>query len=147
VLGESEGLGTEDPRVVVGLGLNTAWAASDFPRDLAETMTSLQAASRGRPIDHVALLDAFLGRLEARIEALRGGRFDVGDWTARQLTTGRAIELWQPDGRIVRTSALGVDAGTGALVVADPETREGERQVLVGEIRHVRLAHDPRTRV
>jgi BirA family biotin operon repressor/biotin-[acetyl-CoA-carboxylase] ligase len=147
VLGESEGLGTEEPRVVVGLGLNTAWAASDFPRDLAETMTSLQAASRGRPIDHVALLDAFLGRLEARIEALRGGRFDVGDWTARQLTTGRAIELWQPDGRIVRTSALGVDAGTGALVVADPETREGERQVLVGEIRHVRLAHDPRTRV
>lgn len=139
VLGESEGLGTDDPRVVVGLGLNTTWRAAAFPADLAAAMTSLHEASRGRPVDHVALLDAFLGRLEVRVDALRGGRFDIADWADRQLTTGRSIELWQPDGRLVRTAALGVDAASGGLVVADEDAPTGERTVLVGEIRHVRL--------
>ena len=92
------GSGTDDPRVVVGLGIDTDWAAADFPPELADTMTSLREAAHGRPIDHVALLDAFLGRLEVRIEALRGGRFDVGDWTERQLTTGRDVTLIDPDG-------------------------------------------------
>ncbi|HEX5148101.1 MAG TPA: biotin--[acetyl-CoA-carboxylase] ligase, partial [Candidatus Limnocylindrales bacterium] len=31
VLGETEGLGTGDPRVVIGLGLNADWAADRFP--------------------------------------------------------------------------------------------------------------------
>ncbi len=43
-------------------------------------MTSLREASGGRPIDRDALLAAFLGRLEARIEALRAGYFDVATW-------------------------------------------------------------------
>ena len=49
VLGESEGLGSDDPRVVVGIGVNAGWPATDFPTDLAPTMTSLHEASRGRP--------------------------------------------------------------------------------------------------
>ena len=140
VLGETDGLGSDDPRVVVGLGIDTDWAAADFPADLADSMTSLREASHGRPIDHVALLDAFLGRLEVRIEALRGGRFDVADWTERQLTTGRDVTLTDPDGssRVVR--ALGVDAASGALVIEDETADGGERSVVVGEIRHVRLA-------
>jgi len=140
VLGETDGLGTPDPRVVIGIGLNTDWAAADFPPELAASMTSLREASNGRPIDHVALLDAFLGRLEARIEALRGGRFDVGDWVARQLTTGRDVDLTDAGGAVHTVRALGVDAVTGALVVADPEAPGGERQVVVGEIRRVRLS-------
>lgn len=140
VLGETGGLGTPDPRVVIGLGLNTDWAAADFPPELAASMTSLREASGGRPIDHAALLDAFLGRLEARIEALRGGRFDVGDWVARQLTTGRDVDLTDAGGTVRTVRALGVDAVTGALVVADPDAPDGERQVVVGEIRQVRLA-------
>lgn len=140
ILGETDGLGTPDPRVVIGLGLDTDWAAADFPPDLAASMTSLREASGGRPIDHVALLDAFLGRLEARIEALRGGRFDVGDWVARQLTTGRDVDLTDVAGTVRTVRALGVDAVTGALVVADPDAPDGERQVVVGEIRRVRLA-------
>jgi BirA family biotin operon repressor/biotin-[acetyl-CoA-carboxylase] ligase len=140
VLGETDGLGSADPRVVVGIGIDTDWAAADFPPELADTMTSLREASHGRPIDHVALLDAFLGRLEVRIEALRGGRFDVADWTERQLTTGRDVTLTDPDGssRVVR--ALGVDSASGALVVEDAAADGGERNVVVGEIRHVRLA-------
>ena len=141
VLGETDGLGTADPHVVVGLGINADWPATDFPADLAASMTSLREASRGRRIDVAILLDAFLRRLEARVEALRGGRFDVADWSDRQLTTGRLIRLEQPEGmEIVR--ALGVEAMTGALIVADPTAIGGERHVHVGEIRHVRLA-DP----
>ncbi|MGP1673928.1 MAG: biotin--[acetyl-CoA-carboxylase] ligase [Candidatus Limnocylindrales bacterium] len=140
MLGETQGLGSDDPRAIIGLGVNTDWPATTFPPDLAESMTSLREASHGRPIDHVALLDGFLGRLEARIEALRGGRFDVADWTARQLTTGRDVEIVAPDGVVTTVRALGVDARSGALVVADPTAADGERPVLVGEIRHVRLA-------
>jgi len=139
LLGETDGLGLADPRVVVGLGINADWPAAEFPVELAGSMTSLREASHGRPIDLALLLDAFLGRIEARVEALRGGRFDVADWQDRQLTTGRIVRLERPDGgETVR--ALGVDVSTGALIVADETAPGGERQVLVGEISHVRLA-------
>lgn len=140
LLGETDGLGGDEPRAVVGLGINADWAPSDFPEELVGAMTSLREASGGRPVDLGALLDAFLGRLEVRIEALRGGRFDVADWTDRQLTTGREIRVAGHDGRTETLRALGVDAGSGALVVADPSAASGERPILVGEVVHVRLA-------
>jgi BirA family biotin operon repressor/biotin-[acetyl-CoA-carboxylase] ligase len=141
VLGESDGLGSADPRVVVGIGLNADWPAELFPAELSGTMTSLREASGGRPIDLVALLDAFTSRLETRIEALAGGRFDVADWVDRQVTTGREIELILPDGTVEMTIARGVDGVSGALRVAAPthEDDAAERTLHVGEIRHVRL--------
>jgi biotin-(acetyl-CoA carboxylase) ligase len=103
-------------------------------------MTSLREASGGRPIDREVLLDGFLGRLEARVEALRGGRFDVAAWAVRQATTGHEVTLSKPDGSVETRRALGVDATSGALVVADPGAAGGERAVVTGEIVHVRLA-------
>jgi len=141
LLGESDGLGTGDPRMVVGIGTNADWAASDFPAELAGSMTSLREASAGRPIDLDGLLSAFLGHLEARIDALRAGFFDLDTWAGRQATTGRAVTLdgsGGPDGATVR--ALGVDAASGALVVEDPSTAAGERLVHAGEVARVRLA-------
>jgi BirA family transcriptional regulator, biotin operon repressor / biotin---[acetyl-CoA-carboxylase] ligase len=138
VLGETDGLGGPDPRAIIGIGLNTDWARADFPPALAATMTSLREVSGG-PVDHVALLEGFLSRLEARIDALRGGRFDVGGWAGRQLTTGHDIEVIAPDGAETTVRALGVDGATGALVVEDPTVPGGVRQVVVGEIRHVRV--------
>ena len=139
LLGETDGLGTADPRVVIGLGINADWPRADFPPELVDSMTSLREASHGRPIDLALLLDAFLGRLEARVEALRGGHFDVADWQGRQLTTGRMVRLERPDGgETVR--AVGVDVATGALVVEDEAAVGGERRVIVGEVSHVRLA-------
>jgi BirA family biotin operon repressor/biotin-[acetyl-CoA-carboxylase] ligase len=140
VLGETAGLATDDPRVVVGIGLNADWAAEAFPPDLAASMTSLRVASGGRPIDRSDLLDAFVDRLEVRTEALRGGRFDVADWIDRQSMTGHDVELTTPDGAIATVRAIGVDPRSGALVVADAASPDGERQVLVGDIRHARLA-------
>ncbi len=137
VLGESDGLGTTDPRVVVGIGINADWRARDFPADLAPTMTSLREASGGRPIEVDGLLAGFTERLEARVAALRGGYFDLASWADRQATTGRWVSL---DDDPVPSRALGVDAGSGGLVVADDTAAGGERIVHAGEVRRVRLA-------
>ena len=142
VLGETEGLGTDDPRVVVGIGLNADWPAATFPAELAGTMTSLRAASGERPIDLVLLLDVFTSRLEARVGTLFGGRFDVADWAERQITTGRWIELVRPDDTVETVLARGVDGDSGGLRISAPTDvdPDAERTVLVGEIRRVRLA-------
>jgi biotin-(acetyl-CoA carboxylase) ligase len=71
---------------------------------------------------------------------LRASRFDAAAWTERQLTSGRQVELVTPDGAVTPVRARGVDAATGALVVDDASAPTGERHVLVGEIRHVRVA-------
>jgi BirA family biotin operon repressor/biotin-[acetyl-CoA-carboxylase] ligase len=146
VLGETEGLGTADPRVVVGLGVNADWPSADFPPDLAPTMTSLREAAGGRVIDRGRLLDVFVDRLEAGIAALRAGRFDGAAWAERQLTTGRTITLETSAG-VETVEAIDVDVATGALVVADAAAGPGERRVLAGEVRHIRLADPIRSAV
>jgi BirA family biotin operon repressor/biotin-[acetyl-CoA-carboxylase] ligase len=140
VLGETLGLGSADPRAIVGIGVNAGWHARDFPAELADSMTSLTEASGGRPIDLPLLLDAFLTRLEVRTEALRAGRFDVADWTDRQMTTGRRVELARADGSVESARAIGVDALSGALVIDDPMAPGGERAVSSGEIVRLRPA-------
>lgn len=140
VLGEATGIGSDDPRVVVGIGVNAGWRGADFPPDLAGSMTSLSVLGGGRPVAADDLLGAFLARLEPRIEALRDGRFDVADWTARQLvrrTPVRLVHGTDPgDGEDV--VAIGADPLTGALVVEDATAPGGERQVHAGEILHLR---------
>ena len=137
VLGESVGLGTDDPRVIVGIGINVNWPRDDFPADLADTMTSLLEAAGGRRIELEGLLDGFIATVEGAIDGLRSGDFDAGDWKARQLTTDRVVELHGPAGAVDLVHAVDVDAQTGALVVrADGR----ERSVFSGEIRHLRVA-------
>jgi len=143
VLGETDGLGTDDPRAIVGLGVNVDWRAADFPADLAGQMTSLREAGGDHPIDRAALLESFVERLEASVVALRAGRFDAPEWVARQLTTGRLCWLELPDGTVETVRAVGVDTDSGALLVEDPATGNGQQKVHSGEIRHVRLS-EPR---
>jgi BirA family transcriptional regulator, biotin operon repressor / biotin---[acetyl-CoA-carboxylase] ligase len=139
VLGETDGLGGDDPRAVIGIGINADWPASEFPPELTDTMTSLREASGGRSIDPAHLLAAFLTRLEPRIEALRAGRFDEADWLDRQLTTARMIRLVGHDGGAETVRALRADPVSGALIVEDPRSPSGERAIVSGEVRHVRL--------
>jgi BirA family biotin operon repressor/biotin-[acetyl-CoA-carboxylase] ligase len=139
VLGESDALGTDDPTVVVGIGINADWAAVDFPAELRDTMTSLRAASAGRPIDIDVLLEAFRDRLLGRIEALRAGYFDLAGWTERQATTGRRVTLDEGADPARPVLALGVDAATGALVVQDLASDAPERLVHAGDVARVRL--------
>jgi biotin-(acetyl-CoA carboxylase) ligase len=104
-------------------------------------MSSLREVSGGRPIDRDALLDGFLGRLETRAEALRGGRFDVAGWTERQVTTGHVVTVAALDGSSTTARALGVDGASGALVVEviDAGGRATERNILAGEVSRLRL--------
>ena len=65
VLGESDGLGTDDPRVVVGIGINVDWARDDFPPDIAPGDDQPAATpSGGRPVDREALLASFVDHLD-----------------------------------------------------------------------------------
>ena len=137
-LGETDGLGTGDPRVVVGIGLNADWPIATFPSELAGSMTSLHEIAGGMLIDKERLLDGFLGRAEARIDALRANQFDAVAWADRQLTTGRSIRLDRPGGTADLVLATGVDPASGALLVADPERPDRVRSVHAGEIVHVR---------
>jgi len=140
VLGETDGLGTAEPRAVVGIGINAGWERGAFPPEIGDDMTSLSEAARvgASAIDRRALLDAFLASLEPLVAALRKGAFDAEAWIERQLTNGRPVRLDLPNGDSETVLALGVDADSGALQVINP--REGTRRtVLVGEIRHLRL--------
>ncbi|MGO9180629.1 MAG: biotin--[acetyl-CoA-carboxylase] ligase [Candidatus Limnocylindrales bacterium] len=136
VLGESTIVDGRLATVVVGIGVNVQWAAADFPSDLAAGMTSLSELSGARPVDRDALLVGFLDRLEPRLEALRGGRFDAGGWDERQRTTGRRVTV-EVGGREIEGIGEGVDSATGSLLV---RTEEGRVPVDAGEVVRCRVA-------
>lgn len=136
VLGESVSAGERVESAVVGVGINGNWRAADFPWLLAATMTSLRELSNGRPTDHQALLDAFLGRLEPRYEALRAGSFDAAGWSVTQITTGCKV-LVEVAGESMLGTATGVDPDSGALLFA----RDGATEMAIdsGEVVRCRL--------
>lgn len=140
VLGETDGLGSKDPRVIVGIGMNVDWPAAAFPPELADSMTSLREVALGRTVDRIALSAAFVERLRAGVQALRGGRFPAAAWTARQVTTGAEVELTLADGAREVVRATGVDPVSGALLVDDPLMAGGRRAIVVGEVSRVRVA-------
>jgi BirA family biotin operon repressor/biotin-[acetyl-CoA-carboxylase] ligase len=131
VLGETA-LGADGlvDSAVVGIGVNADWAAADFPPELADTMSSLREIAGGRPIDRDQLLDAFLARLEPRYEALRGGRFDAGAWSTRQITTGREVEIATVAALLVgRASGVDPESGSLELLVDGREVAVGSGDV------------------
>jgi BirA family transcriptional regulator, biotin operon repressor / biotin---[acetyl-CoA-carboxylase] ligase len=144
ILSETENAGMSEIRAVVGIGVNTAWPRTEFPVDLAATMTSLSEVSRGHPVDNDSLLVTFLLHLEPRVLALRDGHFDVAGWHDRQLTTGRDVRVGMPDGSSIEARAVGVDGISGALLIEDDKAPGGERELTAGEIVHVRLGSSRR---
>jgi BirA family biotin operon repressor/biotin-[acetyl-CoA-carboxylase] ligase len=120
VLGESVSTARRIESAVIGIGVNGNWKAADFPWLLAATMTSLRQLSGNRPIDHEALLDAFLARLEPRYEALLAGNFDAAGWSVTQITTGRQVVV-EVGGESMLGTATGVDPESGALLLARDE--------------------------
>lgn len=136
VLGESVAGDDHVESAVVGIGINTNWAAVDFPWALSPTMTSLRELAGKRPIDNDQLLDAFLARLEPRYEALQSGRFDAAGWSTAQRTTGRTVVV-EVGGETLTGPAMGVDPESGALIVRDIDGKP--RNVDSGEVVRCRL--------
>lgn len=139
LLGETDGLGSNDPKAVIGIGVNVDWARDDFPDDLADSMTSLSEVAGGRTIGVDVLERAFLGRLEGLVADLRAGAFDGIAWRARQLTNNLPVRLEWPDGSSEVVTAVSVDPESGALLTRSIDGRGSIQSVLVGEIRHVRV--------
>jgi len=144
MLGETDSLGTDGARAVIGLGINVDWPRDRFPSELEDSMTSLTDLA-GRTVDREVVLYVFLERLERAVAALRAGRFPAADWSARQLTNGTIVMLEQLDGTSETVVAEDVDTETGALLVREPGEGPGpggngvQRSVVVGEIHHLRL--------
>ena len=139
VLGETDGLGTDDARAIIGIGVNADWKPEDFPPELATTMTSIAELAPGQVIDREVIIHVFLERLEKAVAQLRAGSFAADAWRARQLTNGVPVRLEWPDGRSETVSAVDVDVETGALLVGELGGGGQQRSVLVGEIQHLRL--------
>lgn len=136
VVGESVTGNTRVKSAVIGIGINTNWAAVNFPWALSRSMTSLRELAGRRPIDNEALLDGFLARLEPRYEALKQGNFDAAGWSVAQRTTGRyvAVEL---GAETVSGTATGVDPESGALMLRGEGG--GDVQIDSGEVIRCRV--------
>lgn len=145
VLGETSGAGTEDQRVVVGIGVNAGWPRSAFPPQLADSMTSVAelapaGAAAWDPGElRDALLERFIDRLRPAVTELHSSRFPAAEWRTRQLTSGSTVRLEWPDGTVEAVMADDVDPESGALLVRPVDASGPARAVLVGEIRHLRV--------
>lgn len=136
VLGESVSSPRRVQSAVLGIGINGNWKAVDFPWLLSSSMSSLRALSGNRPIDHAALLDGFLARLEPRYEALSAGVFDAAGWSVTQITTGRQVVV-EIGGESLLGTGAGVDPESGALLL---DAAGGGRRVIdSGEVTRCRV--------
>lgn len=140
VLGETHGLGTEDPAAVVGIGINVDWSGAEVPAELVPQMTTISEVAGPRiPVEPLRprLAGAFFERLGPLVEDLRAGAFPGDAWRARQLTSGAVVRLEFPDGTVETVRAADVDPDSGALIVESPAGEGPARAITVGEIRHL----------
>jgi BirA family biotin operon repressor/biotin-[acetyl-CoA-carboxylase] ligase len=123
---------------VVGVGVNVAQAAGDFPAEIAETATSLALA--GVATDRESVAAAFLDALEILwTELQEGGRAALlAAWSERADFWGRTVTVRAPAG-VVRGVARALDPD-GALVLvleggAETRVLAGDLEAAPGEVR------------
>jgi BirA family biotin operon repressor/biotin-[acetyl-CoA-carboxylase] ligase len=120
---------------VVGVGVNVAQGAADFPPALAETATSLALA--GIATDRESVAAAFLDALESRWTELQaGGRAALlAAWSARADVWGRAVTVRTPAG-VVRGVARALDSDGGLVLElgggAETVVRAGDLEAAPG---------------
>jgi BirA family biotin operon repressor/biotin-[acetyl-CoA-carboxylase] ligase len=113
---------------VLGIGLNVATEADEFPPDLRETATSLRAAGAAEPKTPRAALDELLPALDAWLAA--PADVVLSEWRERDALRGRRVRWSGGEG-----VAAGVD-GDGSLLV---ETGDGVQALHAGEVHLQRL--------
>ena len=123
-----------DGVVLLGMGVNVAQAADDFPPELRATATSLSAAA-GAPVDRGELLAAWAPRFVAAYQDLLAGRPGlVAAWRARLATIGRDVRVDRVDAEPVHGRAVDVD-GDGGLVLRLPDGTMAT--VPAGDVEHL----------
>lgn len=136
ILCESVG-DADQPRAVLGFGLNVALRADQLPVPTA-TSTRLE----GSDADATAITAAVLRSLETwftRWDAaplIDDGSSLADEYRRRCGTIGRAVCVRRSAGEPVTGRALGVDAGGGLVV----DTPSGERTFVAGDVEHLRPA-------
>ena len=110
---------------VLGIGLNVATAAEEFPEELRELATSLQASAGDAP-EVEEVLAALLETLDARLADEPSAV--LAAWRERDALLGRPVRWQGGEG-----TAAGIDE-SGALLV---ETASGRVSLDVGEV-HLR---------
>ena len=115
---------------VVGVGVNVAQAAGDFPPEIAETATSLALA--GVATDRESVAAAFLDALETLwMELQAGGRAALlAAWSARADFWGRTVTVRAPAG-VLRGVARALDPGGALVLVLEDGT---ETAALAGDL-------------
>ncbi len=125
------------PALVVGIGMNVNWPATDadLPAELVGTACSLQQLS-GRALDRSALLDALLAALEPRVSELAtpaGRGRQAGEFERACSTVGTRVRVELP-GESFEGTAVGLTE-EGHLVV---EVGGELRTVIAGDVVHLR---------
>jgi BirA family biotin operon repressor/biotin-[acetyl-CoA-carboxylase] ligase len=115
---------------VVGVGVNVAQDAGDFPPEIAETATSLALA--GIATDRESVAAAFLDALELLWAGLQAGaRAELlAAWSARADFWGRTVTVRAPAG-VLRGVARTLDPDGALVLVLEDGT---ETVVLAGDL-------------
>jgi BirA family biotin operon repressor/biotin-[acetyl-CoA-carboxylase] ligase len=130
------------PAIVVGVGINVNWPATDaeLPAELVGTATSLCQLAGG-PVDRSSLFNALLAALEPRAADLGtpdGRRRQVKELRARCTTLGAQVRVEVPGGSFEGTATGLTDEGH--LLVDQAGIL---RTVVAGDVVHVRAAPSP----
>lgn len=124
-------------RVVVGAGANVAQARDELP---VETATSLALCGAGN-VRREDLITGYLGELADLYRTWLAGGTGLESlrtaYRAGCLTIGLEVDVHQPDGRVIRGTATGVD-DMGRLVVAAGGSSKAHA---AGDVVHVRRAN------
>jgi BirA family biotin operon repressor/biotin-[acetyl-CoA-carboxylase] ligase len=132
ILAEMEGEGSETRFIILGIGVNVNWKKEEFPPELRDTATSLQA-EKGEEFSRAAVTAGLLRELEAEyISFLREGFSSRlrNEWNRLSWVNGKPVTLRSPEGTI-SGRALGLDTD-GALLLLDGEGNP--RRFIAGEV-------------
>ena len=125
--------------VVIGAGANIDQTRAELP---VETATSLALCGTGN-VRREDVIVRYLGVLADLYRAWSGGGTGLGAMSAAYrsfcLTIGLEVDVHQPDGRVARGSATGVD-DTGRLVV---RTGVSSTAHAAGDVIHLRRSQPP----
>jgi len=102
--------------VVIGIGVNIAQTAADFPPDVTARATSLYQATSAM-VDRLRVLMALLEELEKALAAPQQSVQWIGEWKSRCEMLGTRVKL-QESGTILTGLVLDVDPLNG-LVLRD----------------------------
>lgn len=135
--GSSGAVPAQRVAVVVGIGMNVNWPATDadLPAELVGVACSLRQLA-GRPVDRAALLDALLAALAPRVSDLAtpaGRGRQAGEFERACSTIGTRVRVELP-GESFEGTAVGLTE-EGHLVVDVGATL---RTVVAGDVVHLR---------